>query len=146
MRIVYRLLHLSNLLVLLTGSVYGSMKYFMKPASEFDVVNHSWQPHVLHAHVVTAPFLTMVIGSMLIHHAWVYFTTGMREGKYSGLAMAGLALPMIFSGYFIQVSMNDAWRLAWIILHIITSTLWTLNYVGHWFFHKKARRNALIKT
>jgi len=133
------LLYIANALVGGTGLVYAWMRYLLKPAGEFAIVNHPWQPFVQHAHIWAAPLLVLAIGHVSYHHAIVYWRSGTVSGRRSGIAMLALALPMIFSGYFLQTSVDETWRLVWIVVHVATSTIWLAGFVAHLVSHVRAR-------
>lgn len=130
------LLHLSNGLVMATGLVYAWMAYFVKSEDEFAVVNHPWQPDVQHLHILAAPFLVFVLGHLWHRHAWPHFDNGTRPGRRSGIGMVAMALPMIASGYLIQVAVEPVWRNAWVVTHCATAALWILGYVAHFARHR----------
>ena len=61
-------LHVANGLVGGTGLVYAAMRYLMNPTDEWSVVNHPWQPHVQHLHVLVAPLLVFAAGLIWSRH------------------------------------------------------------------------------
>jgi hypothetical protein len=124
-------IHASNLLVGSTGLVYGWMRYFAQPADEFSIVNHPWQPELQHAHVLLAPLLVFCVGLVWSAHVWRRWLNGHPLHRKSGLAMALTFFPMIVSGYALQVSEEESWRLAWIYIHVATSCVWLLFGVIH---------------
>lgn len=137
-----RLLHASNLLVGGTGLVYAWMRYLCEPADEFSIVAHPAQPHVQHAHVVFAPLLVFAVGLIWAPHVWKRIQSGFAARRSSGKALAWLLLPMTLSGYLLQVSIEPAWRNAWIVLHVATSLLWCALYLLHLTRPKKAAKAA----
>ncbi len=44
------------------------MKFLMESADEWAVVNHPWQPHVQHLHVLAAPLLVFACGLLWKNH------------------------------------------------------------------------------
>ena len=54
-------LHLANLAVSGTGLVYAWMRYLAEPVDEWAIVNHPWQPHTQHLHILTAPLLVFAV-------------------------------------------------------------------------------------
>jgi hypothetical protein len=135
----YRFFHISNQLVIVTGLVYGWMRYCMTSDGEFSVVNHPWQPHFLHAHIIVVPLLIFCLGHFWGRHIWANWTSEASRGRRSGSSMLWVAVPMIISGYCIQVSVSEAWRNGWIIIHVAVSLLWALAYVVHWVRHRLSR-------
>ena len=57
--------HLSTLLVGITGVIYAIMRYLMEPTDPFSVVNHPWQPTLQHLHVLVAPGHRPVVDHLL---------------------------------------------------------------------------------
>ena len=124
-------IHVSNALVGGTGLVYGWMRYFAEPSDEFAIVNHPWQPELQHAHVLVAPLLVWSVGLIWSAHVWKRWRSGYAVHRKSGIALGLLLFPMIASGYALQVSEEEAWRQAWIAVHVATSVLWLLFAVAH---------------
>lgn len=134
------LLHVSTFLVGGTGMVYAWMRYVHSPTDEFAVVNHPLQPLVQHAHIWVAPLLVFAMGHVWVRHAWTYWRSVQKEGRRSGSTLLLMAAPMVLSGYFIQTSVSDTWRLTWTVLHGATAALWLFTYLAHLVSHWKARR------
>ncbi len=124
-------LHVSTILVGGTGLAYAWMLWFVAPSDEFAVVNHPWQPHALHLHVLFAPFLVFAVGVIWRRHVWFGWTGPSRERRRSGIATALTFAPMVVSGYLLQVASDEVWRRAWIWVHVATSVLWLLGYAVH---------------
>jgi hypothetical protein len=125
------LLDVANLLVVGTGVVYAWMKYMMESADEWAVVNHPWQPHVQHLHVLAAPLLVFVGGVFWKHHVLKRYRDNGSGGRWTGLALALQFIPMVLSGYLIQISVSEAWRTTWVWVHLITSGLWVVMALAH---------------
>ena len=139
-RFEYNLMHVANALVIVTGLIYGWMRYFMKPAGDFSVVNHPSQPLLQHLHILVAPFLLLLIGHFLYRHAWAFWKSRKKEGRRSGALLVILMLPMTFSGYGLQVAVSEGMRSFWIGVHVVTSLLWILIFVIHFLTHR-VRKN-----
>ena len=135
-RLDYILFHVCTGLVLVTGMVYGWMRYFVRLEDPFAVANHPLQPFFHHAHIVVAPLLVLFCGAFWYLHIRPYWQGGMQEGRKTGLMLALIVLPMIFSGYFLQVSVSETWRTVWIAVHLVSSLGWTLFYGIHVVIHK----------
>lgn len=127
------LLDTANILVGGTGIVYAVMRYLMEPADEWAVVNHPWQPHVQHLHVLAAPLLVFVGGLVWKHHVLKKLRDDGSNGRTTGLILVGQLAPMVLSGYLIQVSVSETWRTVWIGVHLITSGLWVVAIIAHRF-------------
>jgi len=127
----HRLADLSNLLVGGTGVVYAVMRYLMTPGDEWAIVNHPWQPHVQHLHVVAAPLLVFAVGLIWKGHVREKLERGTGGGRATGIALVSQLFPMVASGYLIQVAVTPLWRTIWIWVHVLTGSLWLVAYVWH---------------
>ena len=124
-------LHLSIAVTALTGIVFAWMKYGMKSDDPFAVANHPLQPHMLSAHVIISPALTFVLGWTFANHIWPRIVLQDPRRRISGLSAATLIVPMIASGYLLQISTNDSIRHAMAVAHWITSGIFVIGYVAH---------------
>ena len=123
----------ANSLVVGTGTIYGFMRYFMTPVDEWAVINHPWQPHFQHLHVLAAPLLVFACGLIWHRHvAGRIDTDGQRRGV-SGPGLAVAFVPMIASGYLLQTTSTAGWRQTWLVLHLATSGFWILLVTAHFF-------------
>ncbi|MDE0839874.1 MAG: hypothetical protein OSB41_12605 [Kiritimatiellae bacterium] len=138
----YALLYAATTAVVVTGLVYGIMRYFLEPADAFAVVNHPLQPLFHTLHVLSAPALAIMLGVFWASHAWAYFISGEPKGRYSGLGMLITTTIMVFSGYLIQTTTESLWRNIWVWLHDVSSILWTAAFVIHVAAHVLATRRA----
>jgi hypothetical protein len=124
-------LHVSTWLVGGTGLVYAWMVYLMRPSDPYALVNHPWQPHVQHLHILTAPFLVFASGLIWRRHVWAGWKRGGRDRQRSGVSLALTLIPMVVSGYLIQTAVEDSWRHVWVNIHLVASALWLLGYLIH---------------
>lgn len=131
--------HAATLAVGVTGVVYAWMRYFATPADPFAVVNHPWQPFVLHAHVVTAPLLVFAVGMIWRAHVWERVRSGFKARRRTGILLFALVLPMIASGYLLQVAEGERAREVWLVVHVATSALWVLGYPAHQLSPRRRR-------
>lgn len=129
--------HLSTILVGGTGLVYGWMKYLVSPTEPWAVVNHPAQPTMQHLHVLTAPLLIFAAGFIWKNHVWKHYRNGVSGGRRSGVVLLANLMPMIASGYLIQITVSPAWRTAWIAIHCATAFLWLVGYAGHYVARKR---------
>lgn len=123
--------HLSTVLVAGTGVVYAVMRYLLRPADPYAVVNHALQPGFQHLHVLFAPLLVFGAGLVWRDHVWKHYRQGVKTGRRSGLGMLFTIVPMVVSGYLIQTTVTEGWRTAWIAVHLAASGIWLLGYAGH---------------
>ena len=123
-----RFLILSNLLVGGTGVVYAIMRYFMQPADEWAVVNHPWQPHVQHLHVLAAPLLVFACGLIWHRHVVSSLRGETGRGARTGPGLLLAFGPMVLSGYMIQTTTGESWRQLWVVVHVASSAAWMLAF------------------
>ena len=138
-RSAFRLMHAAALATIATGTVYGWMCYLCKPDDIYAVVNHPWQPHVQHLHVLFAPALAVMLGVFWVPHALRYWRLRKREGRRSGTLLWWLALPMIFSGYMLQIVSHESLKLAIVWLHVTSGCLWAIAFGAHFMSHRRRR-------
>ena len=138
------MVNLSTAIVGLSGVVYGCMKYLLSANDPFSVVNHPLQPWVLDIHVLAAPFMIFAVGLIAREHIFSKFRKGSngRRGRATGLVVVICLLPMISTGYLIQVFTNEQARLACVILHLVTGVVYFAFFVAHLVI---ARRIAALK-
>jgi len=132
--------HVANLLVGGTGLVYAWMLYLMTPADEFALWNHPQQGLVHDLHLLAAPLLVLSLGMLWGTHARPRWRAGQRANRSTGLLLLANALPMIFSGVLIQISVEESWREAWKLIHLATSLLWIAGYLAHQLHRQRSRQ------
>ena len=113
------------------GLVYAVMRYLMTSPDEWAVVNHPWQPHVQHLHVLFAPLLVFAAGLVWKGHVIEKWRGNGSRARATGIALALQLLPMVLSGYLLQISVDETWRTVWMWVHGITGLLWCLSVVAH---------------
>lgn len=123
-------IHVANALVVATGVVYAAMKYLMRPSDEWAVVNHPWQPHVQHLHVLVVPLLVFAVGLLWSRHVIRKLRNG-GDGRSTGLGLVVAFVPMAASGYLLQVTIQPEWRTIWIAVHVVASVLWITAFGAH---------------
>ncbi|QDU66443.1 hypothetical protein [Engelhardtia mirabilis] len=123
--------HLGTVVVGASGLVYAWMLYFAEPVDEFAIVNHPWQPHLLHLHVLSAPILVLAAGLLWVRHVWGRLRSGYPHRRATGVTLAAAVFPMIASGYLLQVTVEERWRSIWIWTHLVASALWLPAYLIH---------------
>ena len=137
------LLDLSIGISAVTGLVYYAMKEWMRPRDPFSVLGHPWQPHALALHVLAGPVVIFALGLIAREHVFERIVTGKPlTGRRTGLLIAGLGIPMIASGYALQVVTATAGRRALALVHLLTGLVFALLFVGH-LLATAARRRAL---
>lgn len=136
------LVNVSAVLTAATGTVYLVMKYFMTNEDPFSVLNHPWQSHVLALHLLISPVLIFALGLIMRDHVFGRFhEERARRGRASGIYTTLLVVPMIASGYLLQVFTDPEPRrwLAWV--HIGSGVLFTLLFLVHLFASRPIQRS-----
>ncbi|MCI0413194.1 FAD:protein FMN transferase [bacterium] len=138
------LLHLSTIVLTVTGLGYAWMHYLMKPDDPFSVVNHPWEPHFLSTHILVAPLLMLGFGMVLHSHILFKISAGARSARKTGLVLIPLFAAMVISGYLLQVVVSDFRKiLLWV--HLGTGSLWSLFYLVHQiasYAQRRAKQNG----
>jgi hypothetical protein len=138
--------HLANILVGGSGVCYAVMRYLLSPEDEYALVNHPWQPTVLHLHVVTAPLLVFVVGLIWRRHVAERWRSQLVSRKTSGLLLAVLLPVMVFSGYIVQVSVEPNTRFISAQSHLWVSLVWVLGYLAHQLAARRRRHETTVNS
>jgi len=140
------LLDLSIGLSASTGAIYYVMKDWMRPRDPFSVLGHPWQPHVLAAHVLVGPVAIFALGLIAREHIIERIVSGRPQtGRRTGLFISSLALPMVLSGYLLQVVTAPAPRGFVSLLHLVSGLLFALLFVSHLVATAARRRAAAAR-
>ena len=124
-------LWITSLLVILTGGGLAAVKYLMEPTEPWAVINHALQPWLLKAHIVVSPLMVFAVGIITLRHIWHHYRSGQSRGRYSGIATAAVTVPMILTGYLIQVITDVGWLKAMAVGHIVLGTVYALGLSAH---------------
>ncbi len=138
------MVNLSTVIVGLSGIVYGFMKYLLSNDDPFSAVNHPLQPWLLDTHVLASPLMIFAVGLIAREHIFTKIQQGSngRRGRSTGLVALTCLLPMVATGYLIQVFIHEQARLVCVILHLVTGAA----YLGFFAVHLMvARRIAALK-
>ena len=122
---------MTTFVVAVTGIVLGWMEYVLEPAEPWAVVHHPFQPLVLKLHIVSAPFLVFAIGMIALRHVWRHFRSGNPRARRSGLTAALSAVPMVVSGYLVQVITDAGWLLFVALLHLAVGLIYIAGLLVH---------------
>ena len=114
-----------------SGVVYGVMKYFLAGTDPDSRLGHPWQPAVLAAHVLLAPVAVFGMGLLLRGHALPQLKRGEREGRGTGLALTAVGMPLVFSGYLVQVFTGETARKGTGWIHAALGVLFALAFLLH---------------
>jgi hypothetical protein len=117
-----------------TGLTYAWMKYLLKSADPFSVVNHPWQPFLLSAHILAAPALLFALGLITREHiVGRYRDPKARRGRKTGIIMAWIILPMVATGYGLQVLTSRGPRKIMGWSHLAVGIFFLVLYGSHAF-------------
>jgi len=114
-----------------TGLGYLWPKYFMESADPWAVINHPLQPVALKAHILVAPLFVFVLGAIVLKHAVTLLLNGGAGRRPSGVVLLGVLLPMVMSGYLVQVLTNETAVRITALVHIGTSLAFTAGLALH---------------
>jgi len=115
----------------LTGLGFFWAKYLVESSEPWALVNHPLEPWFLKIHIVVAPVFVFAVGLITTRHILMHIRARIRKGRSSGLAMVWLMIPMVGSGYLIQVVSEQGWVTSLAIVHIVTGTVFLLAIVAH---------------
>lgn len=124
--------------VSLTGLVYGIFKYWVVNPDPDSRMGHPWQPFLLKAHVLVAPFAVFGVGLLLRRHALAKLRQGEPSGRKTGTLMLWLFPPLALTGYLIQVFVSTGMVRATGWIHAGLGLVFLLGYA----FHPKRRAPA----
>lgn len=125
------LLWWSTLVVALTGLAFAYFKYLVPPPDEFAVVNHPLQPVVLKLHIVTAPVLVFALGQIATRHIGARLRAAQPHARRSGVIAALVLVPMVVTGYLLQVFTNAGLLTALAWSHLGLGTVFALAAAVH---------------
>lgn len=131
---------ITTLLTGITGLAYLWTKYLVSPPDAFAVVNHPLQPLFLKTHILVSPLLLFALGMIALRHVWLHFRTGVRIGRKSGIITALIIVPMVLTGYLIQVLTGEGWVRAMALSHIAFGTLYLVGIGLHQRFVRAGER------
>lgn len=106
-----------------SGVAYGVLRYLWPRDDPFALVNHPWQPHLQHLHVLVAPLAVFALGAVWVAHVRpARAAEAARRG--SGAVAWWLAVVMVASGALIQVLTDSVARAAAGWVHTAASLAW----------------------
>ena len=120
-----------SLAVAATGFVYLWMKYVLQTSDPFAVVNHPWQTAMLNLHVVASPAFILMFGIVFNSHVMKKLSATRLPNRRSGFASLGTFAAMVVSGYLLQVSSNEGWLEALVVLHVASGSIFSIAYAIH---------------
>jgi hypothetical protein len=141
------LLHLSALGAAATGGIFFWMKHVLRSDDPFSVVHHPWQPSVLALHVLIVPVLVFALGLIAREHMIGRLLEEQpHPSRRSGIAAMLLTVPMIGSGYLLQVLTGPGARKVVSIAHAGTGIVFALLYLLHLVLARSAHRTTRARA
>lgn len=131
----------TSALVVITGVVYLWMKYWLPAPDAFSIIHHPLQPLFLKLHILTAPLLVFALGSIALRHVWRHYASGTRQGRLSGVGTMALVIPMVMTGYLIQVVTGETTLRAIVLTHIATGLAYGVAILAHQLVVRRIRRS-----
>ena len=126
------LLHVSFALLVVSGVGFAVMKYLMVSEDPYSAVGHPLQPWALSLHVLAGPLAIFAVGFIFREHILGRRRQRNGNGKLgSGLFAAGLLLPMIASGYLLEVVTHPLGKQILVVTHLVSGGLYVVCYAVH---------------
>jgi hypothetical protein len=132
------LLSLATLLAAVTGVLYAVFKYLgddLAPRfpSLFPVsaIHHPLEPWTLDLHILVAPALVFAFGWIFKDHIVAKLSAGGAPVRRSGILGLVLFVPMVASGYLLQVVTSESLHLPLVVIHLGSGALFAGTYLVH---------------
>ncbi len=127
----------ANFLAIASGLAYGFAKYFLSTEGEWGTEPHFLQSHLLHIHIMLVPLLVFVVGMIWAPHIAQHWQRDAGHRRTSGLMLVALFSIITFSGYLIQIAMQEETRTISAWVHGGGSLAWLFIYVWHHWFSRR---------
>jgi hypothetical protein len=121
----------SSSLTAISGTIYGIMKYLVASTDPYAVVNHPWQPFFLKFHILAAPFMVFSLGMIFRRHILERWMSGSKSARRSGVFTTCIFLPMVLSGYLIQVVTGGTVLEGLVLAHLVTAGAFVAGLAMH---------------
>ncbi|MEP6994729.1 MAG: hypothetical protein ABI968_09435 [Acidobacteriota bacterium] len=123
--------HAALVAVSVTGLLYGIFKYWVPGSDPNSRAGHPFQPFLLKAHLLVAPFAVFGVGLLLRRHALARIRSGEISGRRTGTAMLWIFAPLALTGYLIQVFVERNAARATGYTHAALGVVFLLGYAIH---------------
>ncbi len=133
-----------SLVVAATGFAYLWMKYALQNDDPFAVINHPWQAGMLDLHVVASPAFILIFGIVFNSHVMKKLRATRLPNRRSGFVSLGTFAAMVVSGYLLQVSSNEEWLQALVVLHVASGAVFSIAYAIHLVISARLARTRPI--
>lgn len=134
-----RFAHISSLLVGVSGVALFVFKDLVVIEGDFGPESHFLEDDVQAAHILTAPALVFACALIWQDHVWAKFKSGAKARRRTGILLGSLVVPMILTGYLLQVSYTEPWRELWRVSHLVSSFVWLVGYGVHQLSPRRAK-------
>ena len=121
----------STLAVSLTGFGFTWTRYFAATDDPWAVVNHPLEPWLLKLHVISAPLFVFAVGLVTTRHILPHLRSGTPAGRRTGLVMVWTIVPMVATGYLLQVLTVPDWLLPLAVGHIVVGVVFLVGFLLH---------------
>ena len=118
-------------LVSASGVLLAVLKYVLAGSDPDSRVSNPWQPAAVAAHVLVAPVAVFVLGLLWRAHALSRLKSGEPEGRSSGTTLTAIGLPLVLSGYVVQVLTGESARRWTGWLHAALGLVFALAFALH---------------
>lgn len=137
------LLSIATLVVALTGILYAAFKYLgedlarrfpsLFPAADeaFSAIHHPLEPWSLDLHLLAAPALVFAFGWIFKDHILAKLAMVGGPVRRSGIVGLALFVPMVLSGYLLQVVTREGFHVPLVVLHLGSGALFAVTYLVH---------------
>ena len=105
------------------------------------MVGHPWQPLMLDLHVLVSPFLVLILGIAFSSHILSKIRSNFPANRLSGWSMVICFLPMVLSGYLLQVLTNPIALQISLVIHLMTGGIFAVCYVIHQVINFRIQRS-----
>lgn len=129
---IYRFTHFAAYLTILHGLFYLAVKYFFQVETPYGMRAHWSQSYLQSAHILLSPLFLFALGLLWNWHILPKFKSSKRK-RFSGIALLGLSLVMIASGYGVQAFYQETAKAIQVWAHLISGVLFILVYLLHHF-------------
>ena len=133
-------LYISITAVIVTGIIYAWMKYVLEIEDPFSVVGHPWQSFMLDSHILVSPLLVLILGITFSSHILSKIRSDFPANRRSGWSMVLCFLPMVLSGYLLQVLTHPVALQIALVVHLVTGGIFAVCYVIHQVINFRIQR------
>ena len=134
-------------LMILSGSAYFVIKYWIVNADPFSVVNHPLEPVALKTHILAGPFLIFIFGLLFRSHVRDMFKRRSESARTGGLLTAILFVLTVSSGYLLQTVTAQAFHEVLVYVHVLGGLCFGLVFGIHSIYRRiRSRRTVRLLT